>query len=246
VQCQGGAKNHVVVMPDADMASTTQIVSDSAFGCAGQRCLAVSVAVAVGDAQKSFRKAIVDTAAGLKVGNGLDDGVQMGPVISRDSKTRIEQLVTHGIENGARAILDGRGSRVAGYENGNFIGPTVIEADGPEHELSTTEIFGPVLTLMPAKSVEDALEILARSPYGNASSIFTTSGATARKFRYEAPTGNVGVNIGVAAPMAYFPFSGWKDSFLGVLHGQGRDAVEFYTDKKVVIERWPSEWSRKF
>jgi malonate-semialdehyde dehydrogenase (acetylating)/methylmalonate-semialdehyde dehydrogenase len=167
-------------------------------------------------------------------------------VISRESKTRIEQLVARGIDHGARAVLDGRGSRIAGYENGNFINPTVLEADGPESELSTTEIFGPVLTLMHAKTVEDAIDILARSPYGNASSIFTASGAAARKFRYEAPTGNVGVNIGVAAPMAYFPFSGWKDSFLGVLHGQGRDAVEFYTDKKVVIERWPSEWSRKF
>jgi malonate-semialdehyde dehydrogenase (acetylating)/methylmalonate-semialdehyde dehydrogenase len=246
VQCQGGAKNHVVVMPDADLASTSQIVSDSAFGCAGQRCLAVSVAVTVGEAQQSFKKAMVDVASSLRVGNGLDDGVQMGPVISRESKTRIEQLVARGIDHGARAVLDGRGSRIAGYEKGNFINPTVLEADGPENELSTTEIFGPVLTLMHAKTVEDAIDILARSPYGNASSIFTASGAAARKFRYEAPTGNVGVNIGVAAPMAYFPFSGWKDSFLGVLHGQGRDAVEFYTDKKVVIERWPSEWSRKF
>jgi malonate-semialdehyde dehydrogenase (acetylating)/methylmalonate-semialdehyde dehydrogenase len=246
VQCQGGAKNHVVVMPDADLASTSQIVSDSAFGCAGQRCLAVSVAVTVGEARESFKKAMVDVASAIHVGNGLDAGVQMGPVISRESKTRIEQLVTKGIDHGARAVLDGRGSRIAGCENGNFVNPTVLEADGPENELSTTEIFGPVLTLMHAKTVEDAIDILARSPYGNASSIFTASGAAARKFRYEAPTGNVGVNIGVAAPMAYFPFSGWKDSFLGVLHGQGRDAVEFYTDKKVVIERWPSEWSRKF
>ncbi len=246
VQCQGGAKNHVVVMPDADLASTSQIVSDSAFGCAGQRCLAVSVAVTVGDARESFKKAMVDVASAIHVGNGLDAGVQMGPVISRESKTRIEQLVARGIDHGARAVLDGRGSHITGYENGNFVNPTVLEADGPENELSTTEIFGPVLTLMHAKTVEDAIDILARSPYGNASSIFTASGAAARKFRYEAPTGNVGVNIGVAAPMAYFPFSGWKDSFLGVLHGQGRDAVEFYTDKKVVIERWPSEWSRKF
>jgi malonate-semialdehyde dehydrogenase (acetylating)/methylmalonate-semialdehyde dehydrogenase len=122
----------------------------------------------------------------------------------------------------------------------------VLTGLGLNHALATTEIFGPVLTLEPAKDLDDAIAMIAKNPYGNAASIFTTSGVAARKFRYEVPTGNVGVNIGVAAPMAYFPFSGWKDSFLGVLHGQGRDAVEFYTDKKVVIERWPKEWSRKF
>ena len=140
----------------------------------------------------------------------------------------------------------GEGRSVATYEAGNFINPTVIADLDPVSDLVDTEIFGPVLTLMHADTVDDAIDILSRSKYGNAASIFTSSGAAARKFRYEAPAGNIGVNIGVAAPMAYFPFSGWKDSFLGVLHGQGHDAVEFYTDKKVVIERWPKEWSRKF
>jgi malonate-semialdehyde dehydrogenase (acetylating) / methylmalonate-semialdehyde dehydrogenase len=246
VQCQGGAKNHVVIMPDADLGMTAQIVSDSAFGCAGQRCLAVSVAVAVGDASREFTGAIMNQAAALKVGNGLEPGVQMGPVISAASKARIEQLIAQGVSNGGRALLDGRNPKIQNGAHGNFVGPTVLEGIGLDNELTSTEIFGPVLTLQHADNLDQAIELISRSPYGNASSIFTASGAAARKFRYEVSTGNVGVNIGVAAPMAYFPFSGWKDSFLGVLHGQGRDGVEFYTDKKVVIERWPREWSRKF
>ena len=246
VQCQGGAKNFVVVMPDADMESTTQIVSDSAFGCAGQRCLAVSVAVTVGEAQKTFRDSISAAAGSIRTGSGLDDGIQMGPVITRESKGRVESLIATGASDGAKLLLDGRNSRISGYEDGNFIKPTILDGLPASSSLMETEIFGPVLSMVHAKTVDDAIETLSRSAYGNAASIFTSSGAAARKFRYEAPAGNIGVNIGVAAPMAYFPFSGWKDSFLGVLHGQGRDAVEFYTDKKVVIERWPKEWSRKF
>jgi malonate-semialdehyde dehydrogenase (acetylating)/methylmalonate-semialdehyde dehydrogenase len=246
MQCQGGAKNHVVVLPDADLEMATQIVSDSAFGCAGQRCLAVSVAVTVGEAQHKFREAIAETASSIKVGYGLEEGVQMGPVITAESKKRIEGLIAQGAREGASVLLDGRSALVASYERGNFLKPTVLDDVPPESGLSQTEIFGPVLSLIHAQTVDEAISILARSPYGNAASIFTSSGAAARKFRYEAPAGNIGINIGVAAPMAYFPFSGWKESFLGVLHGQGRDAIEFYTEKKVVIERWPKEWSRKF
>ena len=246
VQCQGGAKNHVVVMPDADLDKTVEIVTDSAFGCAGQRCLAVSTAVTVGEARDSFRDAVIDAAAGLPVGFGLDDGVRMGPVITSQSQTRIEGLIEQGVAEGARVVLDGRGAKIADYENGNFLRPTVLDGVSPESTLSETEIFGPVLSLVHARSLDEAIEIIAANPFGNASSIFTGDGAAARKFRYEVPTGNVGVNIGVAAPMAYFPFSGWKASFMGVMHGQGRDAVEFYTDKKVVVERWPKDWSRKF
>ena len=246
VQCQGGAKNHVVVMPDADFETTTKIISDSAFGCAGQRCLAVSAAVTVGEARDSFRESIAEVAGSLRVGYGLDDGTQMGPVINKESQARIEAAIGQGVEQGAAAVLDGRSTNVPGYSNGHFVGPTVLDGVSPESELSRTEIFGPVLSLIHASDVDEAIDIISRNPYGNASSIFTASGSAARKFRYEVTTGNVGVNIGVAAPMAYFPFSGWKDSFLGVLHGQGRDAVEFYTEKKVVIERWPKEWSRKF
>ena len=246
VQCQGGAKNHVVIMADADMETATQVVSDSAFGCAGQRCLAVSVTVTVGEATRKFRYAIADMAGSLRVGSGLDQDTQMGPVINRESKTRVEGLIDKAASSGAKVLLDGRNARVKGHEAGNFVGPTLIEDIPADSAIMNTEIFGPVLSMVRADNLDQAIEILSRSNYGNAASIFTTSGAAARRFRYDAPAGNIGVNIGVAAPMAYFPFSGWKDSFLGALHGQGRDAVEFYTDKKVVIERWPKEWSRKF
>jgi malonate-semialdehyde dehydrogenase (acetylating)/methylmalonate-semialdehyde dehydrogenase len=246
VQCQGGAKNHVVVMPDADRETTTQIISDSAYGCAGQRCLAVSVAVTVGEARDWFPKAITDLAASLKIGFGLDSGVQMGPVITPASRERIQNLIGKGASQGARPALDGRQVKVSELPRGHFVGPTVLDGVAPTSDLMETEIFGPVLSLVHASDVDEAMQIITKNSYGNASSIFTTSGAAARKFRNQISTGNVGVNIGVAAPMAYFPFSGWKGSFLGVLHAQGRDAVEFYTDKKVVIERWPKEWSRKF
>jgi malonate-semialdehyde dehydrogenase (acetylating)/methylmalonate-semialdehyde dehydrogenase len=245
-QCQGGAKNHVIVLPDADMQMATQIISDSAFGCAGQRCLAVSVAVTIGEAQKTFRDSIAGAASQLKVGYGLDAGVQMGPVITHDSKTRIESLIGIGEKQGAKVLLDGRNSKIPSYESGNFVKPTILDNVPATSELTDTEIFGPVLSLVHAQDMDDALGFLERSAYGNQASLFTSSGSAARRFRYEAPAGNIGINIGVAAPMAYFPFSGWKNSFFGDLHGQGRDAIEFYTDKKVVIERWAKEHSRKF
>jgi malonate-semialdehyde dehydrogenase (acetylating) / methylmalonate-semialdehyde dehydrogenase len=245
VQCQGGAKNHVLILPDADLETTTRIVSDSAFGCAGQRCLAVSVAVTVGEARNEFTQEIAKVASSIRVGNGLDKDVQMGPVITSESKKRIEGLIAAGAKDGAKVLLDGRSGNGT-PSAGNFLRPTLLDGVPAASALSTTEIFGPVLSLVHAKTLEEGIETLARSPFGNMASIFTSSGAAARKFRYEVPAGNIGINIGVAAPMAYFPFSGWRDSFLGVLHGQGRDAVEFYTDKKVVVERWPKEWSRKF
>ena len=245
-QCQGGAKNHVIILPDADMQMATQIISDSAFGCAGQRCLAVSVAVTIGEAQKAFRDSIAEAASKLKVGNGLDEGVQMGPVITKQSKSRIESLIGVGEKQGAKVVVDGRNARIEKYEAGNFVKPTILDGVPATSELADTEIFGPVLSLIHAKGMDDALAFLERSPYGNQASLFTSSGSAARRFRYEAPAGNIGINIGVAAPMAYFPFSGWKDSFFGIMHGQGRDAIEFYTEKKVVIERWAKEHSRKF
>jgi malonate-semialdehyde dehydrogenase (acetylating)/methylmalonate-semialdehyde dehydrogenase len=245
-QCQGGAKNHVIVLPDADMKMATQIVSDSAFGCAGQRCLAVSVAVTIGEAQKTFRDSIAEAASKLKVGNGLDEGVQMGPVISSQSKSRIESLIGVGAKEGAKVLLDGRNAKIPGHESGSFVKPTVLDGVPDDSELAHTEIFGPVLSLVHANDMDAALEFLERSPYGNQASLFTSSGAAARRFRYEAPAGNIGINIGVAAPMAYFPFSGWKDSFFGIMHAQGRDAIEFYTEKKIVVERWSADHSRKF
>jgi malonate-semialdehyde dehydrogenase (acetylating)/methylmalonate-semialdehyde dehydrogenase len=245
-QCQGGAKNHVIVLPDADMNMATQIISDSAFGCAGQRCLAVSVAVTIGDAQKTFRDSIAESASKLRVGYGLEEGVQMGPVITPQSKTRIESLIGEGEKAGAKVLVDGRNSRIPSYESGNFVKPTILDAVPANSELAHTEIFGPVLSLVHAKDMDEAMAFLEKNPFGNQASLFTSSGSAARRFRYEAPAGNIGINIGVAAPMAYFPFSGWKDSFFGDMHGQGRDAIEFYTDKKVVVERWAKEHSRKF
>ena len=245
-QCQGGAKNHVIVLPDADMQMATQIISDSAFGCAGQRCLAVSVAVTVGEAQKTFRDSISEAASKLRVGNGLEDGVQMGPVITRQSKSRIESLIAAGEQEGASVVVDGRSPKIPKGDSGNFVRPTIVDNLSAKSQLADTEIFGPVLSLVHADDMDDAIAFLERSAYGNQASLFTSSGSAARRFRYEAPAGNIGINIGVAAPMAYFPFSGWKDSFFGIMHGQGRDAVEFYTEKKVVIERWAKEHSRKF
>jgi malonate-semialdehyde dehydrogenase (acetylating) / methylmalonate-semialdehyde dehydrogenase len=245
-QCQGGAKNHVVVLPDADMKMATQIISDSAFGCAGQRCLAVSVAVTIGEAQKTFADSIAQAAASLKVGNGLDEGIQMGPVITPQSRSRIESLIGQGETQGAKVLVDGRNPKIPSQPSGNFVKPTILDGIPATSELTDTEIFGPVLSLVHAADMDQALAFLERSAYGNQASLFTSSGSAARRFRYEAPAGNIGINIGVAAPMAYFPFTGWKNSFFGDLHAQGRDGVEFYTDKKVVVERWAKEHSRKF
>ena len=246
VQCQGGAKNPIVVLPDADMDMATKIIADSAFGCAGQRCLASSVAITVADAAKPFTERISDAAASRKVGYGLEPGTEMGPVISPESQQRIEKLIAEGVAAGARPVVDGRNTSVSGYEKGNFVRPTILEDVDPAGELARTEVFGPVLSVMRADSVADAIDLVNRAAYGNMACLFTSSGAAARQFRYETRVGNVGINVGVAAPMAYFPFSGWKDSFFGDLHAQGRDAIDFYTEKKIVVERWPSTWSRKF
>ena len=246
VQCQGGAKNPIIVMPDADVDMTVKLTMDSAFGCAGQRCLAASIAVPIGEARESFTPKLLEAAAARRVGYGLEESTEMGAVITAESRQRIEGLVARGVADGAKVLVDGRQATIPGYENGNFIRPTVLEVGQVDTEIATTEIFGPVLSVSPADTLDAAIEAVNASAFGNMACIFTTSGAAARKFRYEAKAGNIGVNIGVAAPMAFFPFSGWKGSFFGDLHAQGRDAVEFYTDKKVVVERWPKEWSRKF
>lgn len=246
VQAQGGAKNPVVILPDADMDAATKIVADSAFGCAGQRCLAISWAITVGEARDIFMENICDAAQRRVVGYGLDEGIEMGPVINQSSKHRIEQIIGRASSEGATLCVDGRNALVKGYEKGSFIRPTILANLSIGSEAARTEIFGPVLGLMHVNSLEEALTLINQGPYGNQASIFTSSGSTARRFRYEAEAGNIGINIGVAAPMAFFPFSGWRESFFGDLHGQGMDAVEFFTQKKVVVERWPKEWSRKF
>ncbi len=246
VQAQGGAKNPLIILPDADLESTTSIVSDSAFGNAGQRCLAASLAVTVGEADRLFRPVLAEAASRRVVGFGLEPGVQMGPVITPESRQRIRNLIGRGQDEGAEILVDGRETVIPGYEGGNFLRPTVLAGVKRGTVISTTEIFGPVLGLMRVETVEDAIELVNSGEYGNMACIFTTSGAAARKFRSEAEAGNIGINIGVAAPMAFFPFSGWKNSFFGTLHAQGKHAVEFFTQTKVVVERWLQGWSRKF
>ncbi|MCB9135907.1 MAG: CoA-acylating methylmalonate-semialdehyde dehydrogenase [Anaerolineales bacterium] len=246
VQAQGGAKNPTIILPDAEVDMTTKIIADSAFGCAGQRCLATSLVFTVGKADEIFTPALADAALQRVTGFGLDDGVQMGPVITHASKARIEGLIARGVSEGAELVVDGRGKAVGGYEGGSFLHPTLLCGLNPQGEVIRTEIFGPVLGMVHLDTVEDAIELVNSGQYGNMACLFTSSGAAARKFRHDADAGNIGINIGVAAPMAYFPFSGWKDSFFGTLHGQGKHAVEFFTQTKVVVERWPKDWSRQF
>jgi malonate-semialdehyde dehydrogenase (acetylating) / methylmalonate-semialdehyde dehydrogenase len=245
VQAQGGAKNPVVVMPDADADTAVRIIADSAFGCAGQRCLAASLVITVGPCD-AFLEKLVRMARSRKTGNGLTPGVEMGPVITPESKERIITLIQQGLDEGAKLLLDGRRVENDKQETGNFISPTILSQVSPDSKLYETEIFGPVLSILSAESLGEAIELINRSSYGNSACIFTRSGSAARRFRHDVNAGNIGVNIGIAAPMAYFPFSGWKDSFFGDLHGQSMHAVEFYTQTKVVIERWHEEWTRKF
>ncbi|MDT0684988.1 CoA-acylating methylmalonate-semialdehyde dehydrogenase [Autumnicola psychrophila] len=245
VQAQGGAKNPVVILPDADLEMSVKIITDSVYGCAGQRCLAASNVITVGDDGK-IKDAIYEAAKARSTGYGLDENVEMGPVINGESRARIENHIAKGVDEGANLLLDGRNLKVSGFESGNFVGPTIIQNPPFNGKTVHTEIFGPVMSLIDLATVDDALEFVNRSNYGNMACLFTSSGANARKFRNQANVGNVGINIGVAAPMAQFPFSGWNDSFFGDLHGQGHHAIEFFTQTKVVIERWPKEWSRKF
>jgi malonate-semialdehyde dehydrogenase (acetylating) / methylmalonate-semialdehyde dehydrogenase len=246
VQAQGGAKNPVIVMPDADIEMTARIIADSVYGCAGQRCLAASNIITVGDKNGLIKESLVEAAKNKTTGFGLDEGIEMGPVITPESKVRVENLIAKGVYEGANLLLDGRNAKISGYETGNFIKPTILENVALEGELIKTEIFGPVMSLIQLDSMNQAIDIVNSNKYGNMACMFTSSGLHARTFRNSANAGNIGINIGVAAPLAQFPFSGWNDSFFGDLHAQGRHAIEFFTQTKVVIERWPKEWTRKF
>ncbi len=237
-QVQGGAKNFLTVMPDADLERAVPAIITSFYGCAGQRCLAGGVLLAVGDIYEPLKEAVVKASKELTVGNGLEEGIQMGPMASKHGMDHSLSLIESGIEEGAELLLDGRGYKVDGYPNGFFIGPTVFDNVTPTMRIASEEIFGPVIPIVQVKDLDEAIEIIHANRYGNASSVFTKSGSTAREYAYRVKAGNIGINIGVAAPIATFPFSGMKDSFLGDLHGQGRDAVDFFTENKVVIERW--------
>jgi len=238
VQALGGAKNFVVVMPDADMARAAAISTESCFGCAGERCLANSVVLAVGEAHEAMKERLVAEARKLQVGDGADAGVTMGPLITRQHREKVLGYIEKGIAEGATLLLDGRNFKDPKHPEGYFVGPTIFGDVKPGMTIATEEIFGPVLCLMKARDFDDAVGIVRAHELGNATSIFTSSGKWAREYRYRVEPSMLGVNIGVAAPMAFFPFGGAKASFFGDLKAHGRDAIEFYTDKKVVISRW--------
>lgn len=238
VQAAGGAKNLMVVMPDAVLDKVVPNIINSAFGSSGQRCLAGSVVVPVGSIHEPLRDALLDAMTHIRLGNGLDPGTSMGPVISAAARDRILAAIERGKAEGAHLLFGGSAARVPGHEGGFFVHPTFFDSVSPAMSLARDEIFGPVLAMMPATSLDDALSYIEGSPYGNAASIFTEHGGWAREFQTRADVGNVGINIGVAAPMAYFPFGGARESFFGTQHGQGRDAIDFFTDRRVVIRRW--------
>src|SRR2546426_1270791 len=238
VQALGGAKNFVVVMPDADLDRAIGVITESFYGCAGERCLAGSLLVTVGDVHRETRDRMVESAKMLKVGDGLQPGVGMGPVISAKHRERVVGYIEKGVSEGATLLVDGRHTQVADRPNGFFVGPTVFDEVLPTMAIGREEIFGPVASIAPVKSLDEAIALMHAHPNANAASIFTSSGKVAREFAKYADASMVGVNIGVAAPMAYFPFGGAKDSFFGDLKAHGRDGIEFYTDKKVTISRW--------
>jgi len=238
VQALGGAKNYLIVLPDADMDVALEACHSSIFGSSGQRCLAGSIVVGVGDAHPEIRERMLDAASSIRLGNGLEEGTDMGPVISAEHRDRVKAFITQGEADGARLSLDGRAASVKGLEGGYWVGPTVFEDVAPDISIGTEEIFGPVAGINRARDLDEAVAMMHGSRYGNACSIFTTSGRAAREFRYRAGISMIGVNIGVAAPVAFFPFGGSKGSFYGDLKAQGRDAVSFFTDQRVVIERW--------
>ena len=238
VQALGGAKNFVVIMPDANFDKSIEVITESFYGCAGERCLAGSVLVPVGEAHAEARDRLVAAARSLKVGDGLQPGVQMGPVISGTHRDRVRGYIDKGVTEGAKLVLDGRSVAVADREEGFFVGPTVFDEVSPKMAIGQEEIFGPVASIHAVNTLQDAIDLMHAHPNANATSIFTSSGKNAREFARHATASMVGVNIGVAAPMAYFPFGGARDSFFGDLKVHGRDAFEFYTDKKVTITRW--------
>jgi malonate-semialdehyde dehydrogenase (acetylating)/methylmalonate-semialdehyde dehydrogenase len=240
VQALGGAKNHMVVMPDAVMGKTVDGIIASAFGAAGQRCMAGSVVVTVGDAHERLLGPLVEATRALHVGDGIEDATEVGPVVSCDARDKIKGWIDRGESDGATVVVDGRAPEGI-HAEGAFVGPTILDDVAPDMAIAQEEVFGPVLAIVRAESLDEATAIVNASRFGNGTSIFTENGAAVRRYRHDVEAGMVGVNIGVAAPVAFFPFSGWKDSFLGDLHAHGSDAVEFFTKKKTVTSRWFSD-----
>lgn len=238
VQSLGGAKNFLLVMPDADVQATVKALMGSCFGCAGQRCLAGSNVVAVGDVYDKLKTALVEATQKMKVGNGLDSSVTMGPVANKKAKERILQMIEAGLKEGAKLLVDGRSVKVPEHPNGFYLGPSILDGVTPEMSVAKEEIFGPVFSILRAKDFEEAMKMVEASPYANAGSIFTASGKWAREFGYRLPASMCGVNVGVAAPMSYFSFGGARNSFFGDLKAHGGECVDFYTDRKVISVRW--------
>ncbi|MDQ2679460.1 MAG: CoA-acylating methylmalonate-semialdehyde dehydrogenase [Candidatus Eremiobacteraeota bacterium] len=238
VQALGGAKNHMVIMSDADMDAAADALVSAAYGSAGQRCMAISASITVGNSAEPLLRAVRERVAKLKIGPGADRGNDMGPVVTAASRDRILGCIDVGEKAGAELLIDGRALRVAGHEAGFFVGPTLFDHVTESMSIYTDEIFGPVLVNLRANSLDDALAIIARNPYGNGASIFTRSGAAARKFQNEVAVGMVGVNIPIPVPVGYYSFGGWKNSLFGDLHVYGEDGFRFYTRGKVVTSRW--------
>ena len=240
VQALGGAKNHAVVMPDADMEFTADAIVGAAYGSAGERCMAISTVVAVGAAGDALMPLLQQKAAGLKVGAGSETGIDMGPVISGAHRERIVSLIDSGVAQGATLALDGRGLQVPGHAQGFFVGPTLFDQVTPDMTIYQEEIFGPVLIVLRAASFDDAVRLINANPYGNGTAVFTRSGHWARRFENEIEVGMVGINVPIPVPMAFFSFGGWKASLFGDLHMHGMEGVYFYTRTKVVTSRWPA------
>jgi malonate-semialdehyde dehydrogenase (acetylating)/methylmalonate-semialdehyde dehydrogenase len=237
VQCMMGAKNHAVVLPDANKEQTLNAMAGAAFGAAGQRCMAASTAVLVGDA-KSWIPDLVAKAKSLKVNGGAEPGTDIGPLISCNARERVERLIASGIEEGAKLELDGRQPKVAGYENGNFVGPTIFSGVKPGMRIYDEEIFGPVLVILEAATLDEAIDIVNANPNGNGTAVFTQSGAAARKFQEDIDVGQVGINLPIPVPVPLFSFTGSRASKLGDLGPYGKQVVLFYTQTKTVTQRW--------
>jgi len=238
VQSLGGAKNAVVVMPDANLGKGMPSLITSFYGCSGQRCLSGSMLVPVGEIAGQLREKFVAAAAALKVGDGLDEKTQMGPVVSAQHKKRVLNYIEQGIKDGAELVLDGRTSKVPGYPNGFYVGPTVFDRVKPSMTIAREEIFGPVVSVIHAKDLDEAIELINTRGFANAACLYTASGAVVREFKYRVKPSMVGINIGIAAPMSFFPFGGAGDSMFGDVKGHGREIFHFFTDAKVVITRW--------
>jgi malonate-semialdehyde dehydrogenase (acetylating) / methylmalonate-semialdehyde dehydrogenase len=237
VQALGGAKNHLIVMGDADMPKTVEAIIGSAFGAAGERCLAGSVLVPVGDAAGPLLKLLVERTKSMTIGDGSEANIEMGPLVTSDHCKKVTSYVEKGVAEGATPLVDGRQQTPAG-KKGHFLGPTIFDNVTSDMTIAKEEIFGPVLSVMRVNTLDEAINLVNQSPFGNATAIFTSSGKSAREYSSRCEVGMVGVNVGVAAPMAFFPFAGWKNSFFGDLHAHGKDAVSFYTEQKVIMSRW--------